>query len=66
MNNTQNKEGENKSKVQYLIQNKQAWIPGASTEYMRRLTRNEASPIFKARTRMLSVKNNFRRMSDNT
>ena len=65
MKNALNKEGENKSKVQHLIQNKQEpWTPGTSTEYMRRLTRNQASTIFKARTRMLKVKNNFRKMSE--
>ena len=65
MINTLSKDGESKSKVQHLIQNKQeAWIPGTPAEYMRELTRNQTSIIFKARTRMLKVKNNFRKMSE--
>ena len=42
---------EGKTKTQYLLER---------PKYMKELTRQEASIIFKARTRMLDVKNNFR------
>ena len=52
----------NKSKLRHLLENKQSdWIPGKRPEYMNRLTRNQASIIFKARTRMLNIKDNFKK-----
>ena len=48
-----------KSKVQHILNNK-TWKPGKRPNYMNKLTRNEVSTIFKARTRMLDIKNNFR------
>jgi hypothetical protein len=52
--------GENKSKVKFLLEGKQTNKSQKNKGYMNKLTRHEASTIFKARTRMLDVKNNFR------
>lgn len=52
--------GINKSKIQHLLQGKDSWAPGKVPTYMNELTRTETSNIFKARTRMIDVKNNFR------
>jgi hypothetical protein len=49
-----------KSKLQYLNEGKKFWNLTQRPQYMNKLTRYEASTIFKARTRMLDVKNNFR------
>ncbi len=49
-----------KSKLQHLNEGKQEWNLTKRPHYMNKLTRYEASTIFKARTRMLDVKNNFR------
>ena len=55
------KSGEPKSKVKHLMENKEEQIYIVKTpKYMEEMTRHEASTIFKARTRMLEVKNNFR------
>ena len=43
------------AKTQYLLNNT-TWKPGSRKTYMNKLTRMEASTIFKARTRMLDVK----------
>ena len=59
--------GKDKSKIQHLLDGKQEeWKPGKRTEYMNKLTRKQASTIFKARTRMLNVKNNYRNNYQNT
>lgn len=55
-------EGSTKSKVQHLLQGRNNWKPGIREEYMSKLGRDQASLIFKCRTRMLEVKNNFRGM----
>ena len=49
-----------KSKVKHLIDGKVEWTQGTREKYMTELTRTETSTIFKARTRMLDIKNNFR------
>ena len=55
------KEGNQKSKVKYLLEGLgNQWKPGMRQKYLNKLTRRQASTIFKARTRMLDVKNNFR------
>ena len=61
-------EGQNKSKVQFLLENKKnTWNPGTRPEYMNKLTRTQTSTLFKCRTRMLEVKENFKNMfTDNT
>ena len=52
--------GRDKSKVKFLLEGKNKWDPGHQPEYMKTLTRNEVSTIFKARTRMLDVKANYK------
>ena len=55
------KESKNKSKVQHLLEGiKKNWETEKRANYMKKLTRPQASNIFKARSRMLPVKNNFR------
>ena len=54
------KESNNKSKVQHLLEGIKNWEPQKKANYMKKLTRPQASTIFKARSRMLPVKNNFR------
>ena len=49
---------EGKTKTQYLLNNT-TWKPGIRKAYMNKLTRMEASTIFKAQTRMLDIKNNY-------
>ena len=36
------------------------WTPGKPAKYMLEMTRKQVSTIFKAKTRMLDIKNNFR------
>ena len=50
----------NKSKVKFLVTNIEDRKIGNRPLYMEKLNRYQVSPIFKARTRMLDVKNNFR------
>ncbi len=38
------------------------WTPGSRRNYMKKLTRNQSSLIFQARTRMLKTKDNYRAM----
>ena len=52
--------GRDKSKVKFLLEGKNKWDPDHQPEYMKTLTRNEVSTIFKARTRMLDVKANYK------
>ena len=54
------RKGRDKSKVKFLIDGKNKWNPGHQPKYMKTLTRNEVSTIFKARTRMLDVKANYK------
>ena len=49
-----------KSKSQHLIEGIGKWTPGKRPSYMSNLNREQTSTIFKARTRMLPVKNNYR------
>ena len=51
---------EGKSKSQYYMEGKSIWKAGQRTQYLRKLNRNQASIIFKARTRMLKVKSNYK------
>ncbi len=51
---------QNKSKVKHLMDGIQMWNPGKRPAYMNKLTRQETSVIFKTRTRMLDIKNNYR------
>ncbi len=49
------KEGKDKSKVQYLLDGKPEWKPGQRPVYMNKLTRNQVSIVIQARTRMIKV-----------
>ena len=51
---------ENKSKLSYYLQGKGDWKPEQTPSYMNQLTRKQASTIFKARTRMMKVKGNYK------
>ena len=51
--------GRDKSKVKHLISNRK-WNAGERPKYINKMTRTEASLIFKTRTRMLEVKNNYK------
>ena len=54
-------EEENKSKVRYLLNGRtNSWEPLQREKYLDLLTKLQASAIFKARTRMINVKDNFR------
>ena len=54
------KESNEKSKIQHLLEGLTGWEPQKRARYMNKLTRQQASTIFKARTRMLPAKNNYR------
>ena len=55
------KTSKEKHKVQYLREGANTtWTPRARPIYMNKLTRLEVSTIFKSRTRMLDIKNNYR------
>ena len=54
------REREEKSKLRFFLEGKKEWKPEEPAEYMKKLTRKQASTIFKARTRMLKVKNNYK------
>ena len=54
------KDTQGKSKLKYLLEGKEKWEPAECPPYMRLLTRNQASIIFKARTRMIECKENFK------
>ena len=53
--------GNKKSKVKFFLNNKGEWQTGKRAEYMDKLNRMDASMIFKARSRMLEVKNNYKK-----
>ena len=53
-------DSKDKSKVKHLLEGKLEWKAGTRPKYMEELSRENASTIFKARTRMIEVKNNFR------
>ena len=49
-----------KSKMEYFMESKADWQPGKRANYMNELTRKQTSLIFKARTRMIKVKDNYK------
>ncbi len=59
------KKGNDKSKVKHLKDGTQDWEPGKRKAYLNKLTRKQASMIFKTRTRMIEAKNNFRNKHKN-
>ena len=52
--------GKEKSKMRYFSESKPNWTPGRRAKYMDELTRKQVSLIFKARTRMLKFKGNYK------
>ena len=54
------KESNEKSEIQHLLEGLAGWQPKKRVRYMNKLTRQQTSTFFKARTRMLPVKNNYR------
>ena len=58
------KQAEGKRKTQYLLENTE-WQAGKRKAFMNKLLRTEASTIFKARTRMLDAKMNFKNKYQN-
>lgn len=50
----------NKSKMEYFQELKSDWHPRKRAKHMDNLTRKEASTIFKARTRMIKFKGNYK------
>ena len=51
---------EERSKLKFFLDGKMSWIAEQPAEYMVKLTRKQASTIFKARTRMIKVKANYK------
>ena len=49
-----------RSKLKFFLEGKGFWGPEKPAEYMKKLTRKQASTIFKARTRMIKVKGNYK------
>ena len=54
------KDKDDRSKLKFFFDGQCEWTPEKPAEYMNKLTRKQASIIFKARTRMLKVKNNYK------
>ena len=57
-----NKGSDNKTKTKYYMDNKRNPVPGKRAEYMNKCNRMVTNIIFRARTRMIKVKANFRKM----
>lgn len=57
--------GKDKSKVKYFLENKKEWKVKTRAKYMNKMNRVEVSTIFKARSRMLEIKNNYKNMHRN-
>lgn len=55
---------ESKSKMKYLLQNEEPKV-AERKQYIQKLTRTQASIIFRTRTRMLEMKNNYRNKYNN-
>ena len=51
---------EMRSKLKFFLEGKTFWKPLEPATYMEKLTRKQASTIFKARTRMIKVKGNYK------
>ena len=52
--------GQGKSKMEYFHVLKTEWKPGQRAKYMSELTRKQTTLIYRARTRMLKVKGNYK------
>ncbi len=55
-----NKDSQDKSKIKHLLDGTGDWTPSNRKPYLNKLTRNEASTIFKTRTRMIEAKANYK------
>ena len=53
-------DGQEKSKIKFLLEGRTEWKPHFKQKYLAELTRLNACTIFHARTRMIDIKNNFR------
>ena len=51
---------EGRSKMEHFMEGKGEWKVEETAEYMNKLTRKQASTIFRARTRMIKVKGNYK------
>ena len=51
---------EDKSKIKFFHEGKKEWETEVTSEYMMKMTRKQVSTIFRARTRMLKVKGNYK------
>ena len=51
---------EGRSKMTHFLNGRSEWKPEKAAEYMNKLTRRQASTIFKTRTRMIKVKGNYK------
>ena len=51
---------DNKHKIAYFLEGKGNWQPEKPAEYMIKMTRKQASTIFRARTRMIKIKGNYK------
>jgi hypothetical protein len=58
--------GQEKSKITHLLKGRKTWAPGKRPTYITSMNRYQTSIIFKARTRMIPVKNNFRNQYKDT
>ena len=55
-----NQAAQGKSKMNYFLEGHDDWEPLKRADYMNKLTRKQTSLIFKARTRMLKFKGNYK------
>ena len=55
-----NESASNKSEMQYFLEYRKEWKPTKRPQYMSELTRKQTSLIFKARSRMLKIKGNYK------
>ena len=55
-----NKDRDEKSKLKHFLEGKGHWTAETPANYMQKLTRKQASTIFKLRTRMTKVKGNYK------
>ena len=51
---------EGRSKIIHFLDGKGEWIPEQTEKYMDKMSRKRASLVFKARTRMIKVKGNYK------
>ena len=51
---------EGRTKIIHFLEGKREWAPEKAAEYMNKLTRKQASIVFKTRTRMIKVKGNYK------